>query len=229
MLGQVMVTWPCSSLPSSPTTSVTAAWHNLWHLVLRLPSSCRAWGSTCSDPWNPVWPGSLLAKNILAQMLSSAALAWPGTAQTLQSGVSFLTWLLPKPFHNFCRVFLPHTPSSSCFSIFLLLPPLGLQHSSLAALADVRKGLRQSKNTIKTTQLPLPAHVPALGFFPLPFVSSFFSAQVPYTHMWLPDWLSLSGHVIHVGPMPPPPPDTPVCCPLGRLSMGRVGLCHLPA
>lgn len=168
----------------------------------QLLQGSRAWGSTCSDPWSLLWLCSLLDKNILAQMLSSAALAWPGTAQTLQSGASFLTWLLPKPI--FCHIFLPYTRSSSCFSILLLLlPHLGLRYFSLAALADARKGLRQSKNTIKTTQLPLPPHVLGLGFFPFwLFFSSFFSSQVPCTHMWLPDWLSLAGQVIHGGPMP---------------------------
>lgn len=139
----------------------------------QLLQGTRAWGSTCSDPWSPIWPCSLLPKNIPAQMPSSVALAQPSTAQTPQSGASFLTWLLPKPFHNFCHVFLPHTPSFPCFSILLLLSPFGLQHFSLAALADVRKALTRSKNTTRTTQLPLPAHVPPWDFSLSPYFSPF--------------------------------------------------------
>lgn len=191
----------------------------------QLLQGTRAWGSTCSDPWSPIWPCSLLPKNIPAQTPSSVALAQPSTAQTPQSGASFLTWLLPKPFHNFCHVFLPHTPPFRSRPLLTLWPSAFLSGSLGRCQESVDTIQKHHQNHTAATASPCAR----LGIFPFLPIFLLFLPLSPLRSHVAPRLVILGWVTYPSGLQATPHPGTPVCWPPGRLSMGAVGLCHLPA
>lgn len=89
--------------------------------------------------------------------------------------------------------------------------------------------MRQSKNTIKTTQLPLPAHVPALGFFPCCFSPPFSLLKSLALTCGSQTGYPCLGKLSMWAPCHPPPPRHPCALPTGQIIHGESGTVPPPS